>query len=352
MQYKFNLIKIFLFIFTLSNASLAQDKILRIYGWTDYIDINIIKKFVAKTGVKVEYDMYTSNEQMYKNIKQKDYDIIFPSTNYISKLKKDNLIKQIDKNRLKNFKNLDKNMLSKELYSLPYFWGTTGIVYDYIDLGFKITKWDDLWDTRLRNKLAISEDMTDMFSISLKSLGYSANSQNKEEIEKAYLKLLKLIPNVKTIGSNIKIIGSEDLENDFINEHVHASISYSGDVVELIGKNKELKYVFPKEGALKWMDNIVILKETKNEEIAYDFLDFLLLADISKQNAKTIGYATPNINAKKTLDKQILKNRIIYPTKNDLKNSEYQIDIENSYQIYSQYWNKFLQQLKEGGNHE
>ena len=346
MKYTNILIKIFFLICITFSLSYANDKVLRIYSWTDYIDINILKKFVAITGIKIKYDMYTSNEEMYKNIKSKNYDIVFPSTDYVSKLKRNDLIKIIKKEKLQNLKNIDSNLLDKELYSIPYFWGTTGIIYNEKSLGFKIHKWSDLWDPRLKNRLSISEDMQDMFAIALKKLGYSANSQTKKEIKKAYLELLKLIPNVKTIGSNIKVLGSENLENDFINKHILASISYNGDIVELIDSNKDLKYVYPKEGVIKWMDHIAILKESKNEKIVYEFLDFLLEEEIAKTNAHTIGFATPNLNAKKLLDKHILDNRVIYPSKLNLHNSEFQKNIDDSYLIYKKYWGLFLSQIK------
>jgi len=334
-----------LFVFISSSYAYSKETVLRIYSWTDYIDISILKNFVAKTGIKIEYDMYTSNEEMYENIKKKNYDIVFPSTDYVSKLKKDNLIKKISTSKLYNIKNIDSELLNKPLYSIPYFWGTTGIVYDEEALGFEISTWSDLWDVRLKNKLAISEDMKDMFAIALKKLGYSANSQQENEIKEAYLELLKLIPNVKTIGSNVKVIGSADLENDFINKHILASISYNGDIVEFIDSNKDLKYIYPKEGVLKWMDNIVVVKNTQNEKLVYDFLNFILSPEVAKLNAKTIGFATPNLKAKMLLTQSTLNNQVIYPNTTDLKNSEFQKNIDDSYMIYKKYWGFFLSQI-------
>jgi len=334
-----------LFVFISSSYAYSKETVLRIYSWTDYIDISILKNFVAKTGIKIEYDMYTSNEEMYENIKKKNYDIVFPSTDYVSKLKKDDLIQKISKTQLYNLKNIDPELLNDQLYSIPYFWGTTGIVYDEEALGFKVSKWSDLWDVRLKNKLAISEDMKDMFAIALKKLGYSANSQNESEIKEAYLELLKLIPNVKTIGSNVKVIGSADLENDFINKHILASISYNGDIVEFIDSNKDLKYIYPQEGVLKWMDNIVVLKNTQNEKLVYDFLNFILSPQIAKTNAQTIGFATPNLKAKMLLNTNTLNNQVIYPNLKDLENSEFQENIDDSYLIYKKYWGFFLSQI-------
>jgi len=339
------LIKMLVLVFITSSFAYSKETVLRIYSWTDYIDISIIKNFVAKTGIKVEYDMYTSNEEMYENIKKKKYDIVFPSTDYVSKLKKDELIEQISTTKLQNLKNIDSQLLNKPLYSIPYFWGTTGIVYDEKAVGFQIKTWNDLWDERLKNRLAISEDMKDMFAIALKKLGYSANSQDELQIKEAYLELLKLIPNVKTIGSNVKVIGSADLENDFINKHIVASISYNGDIVELIDSNKDLKYVYPSEGVLKWMDNIVVLKNGQNKQLSYDFLNFILSPEVAKTNAKTIGFATPNLEAKKLLEEDILDNQVIYPTKEDLLNSEFQKNIDNSYLVYKKYWGFFLSQI-------
>ncbi|NQY92635.1 MAG: spermidine/putrescine ABC transporter substrate-binding protein [Campylobacteraceae bacterium] len=339
------LLKILLLIFISSSFVYSKESVLKIYSWTDYIDISILKNFVAKTGIKIEYDMYTSNEEMYENIKKKNYDLVFPSTDYVSKLKKEGLIQKISKTKLQNLKNIDPELLNDQLYSIPYFWGTTGIVYDEKSLGFKITTWSDLWDERLKNKLAISEDMKDMFAIALKKLGYSANSQNEDEIRQAYLELLKLIPNVKTIGSNVKVIGSADLENDFINKHILASISYNGDIVEFIDSNKDLKYIYPEEGVLKWMDNIVILKNSQNEKLVYDFLNFILSPEVAKVNAQTIGFATPNLKAKMLLTADILNNQVIYPSSADLENSEFQKNIDDSYLIYRKYWGFFLSQI-------
>jgi spermidine/putrescine transport system substrate-binding protein len=130
MQNKNSLFKVLMFIFISFSFLHSNEKILRIYSWTDYIDINILKEFVSKKGIKIEYDMYTSNEEMYNNIKRKDYDIVFPSNDYISQLNDDGLIQKIQKEKLQNLKNIDTSLLNKNYDSIPYFWGTTGIVYD------------------------------------------------------------------------------------------------------------------------------------------------------------------------------------------------------------------------------
>ncbi len=334
---KYKIILLFSLLFL--TTSLFSESKLKILNWSEYIDIEILKSYVAKTDTKIEYIIYENNEELMELLNSnKEFDIIFPSSNYIPKLSSDGLISKLEYSQIPNYKNIDPYFLERKSiknYALPYFWGTTGVLYDNDKI--KISSFSDLWKNNLKDKLFILDDMRDMFAISLLSLGYDINTQNEDEIKKAYEKLLKLIPNIKGFYSD-----SDTLSLDFIKENAYACIVYNGDVYDLVkDDSKNIKFLHPKEGAILWIDTIAIAKKSKNKKQAYDFIDFLISKDISLKNADEIGYALPT--------KGFETDKAIYPNKKEqkqLKSVIYQEKVEN---IYEKYWDKFINELKTKG---
>jgi spermidine/putrescine transport system substrate-binding protein len=318
---------------------------LRVSNFADYIDIEVLKDFASKNGIEIIYDTHSYNEDIYNKLLNNSdfYDVAFLTSNYIEKLKKQNLITEIEKDKLANYKNIDQKLLEVNFkdtknYLVPYFWGSIGLYINQKKTNKNFYSWNDLWSTDLKKSILISKEPLDVFAITLKSLGYSANTTNEEEIKKAYEKLLLLIPNIKKISSGNA--PTYFVQNDFI-----AGMMFNGDAKTITEDVKEYKYIYPKEGVLLWADGMVIPTNSKNKELAYKFIDFIIDAKVSVQIADKIGYALANAEAKKYMPKSYLNDYTIYPSVNQMKNSEILNDNENSNKLILEYWQKFLSEF-------
>ncbi|WP_019244150.1 MULTISPECIES: ABC transporter substrate-binding protein [Bacillus] len=285
-----------------------------VYNWGDYIDTDLIKKFEKETGYKVVYQTFDSNEAMIAKLDQGGtvFDIAIPSEYAISKMKEENLLTPLDHSKIPNLKNIDSRFMNlpfdpENKYSVPYFWGTVGIVYNKKMLNGKtITGWNDLWDPDLKNEILLVDGAREVIGMGLNTLGYSLNSHNKKELVEAKEKLDKLVPNIKAIvGDEIKML--------MANEEGSVGVVWSGDASEIMSENENLDYVVPKEGSNLWFDNIVIPKSAKNIEGAHAFINFMLDPENGAQNTDYVGYSTPNEEALKLLDKEVREDKRFYP---------------------------------------
>lgn len=319
----------------------ANDKVLYVYNWSEYMPDSVLSDFTQKTGIKVKYSTYDSNEAMYAKIKtagSASYDVIVPSTYFVNKMSKEGLLEKIDKTKLSNYKNLDSKLLSKPFdpnndYSIPYLWGSTGMSYNEALVSSKVDSWANLWEAQYNNSVLLNDDMREVFGIALKVLGYSANSIDENEITQAYEKLTQLLPNVK-------MFYSESQKQVYLNEEVKLGMNFNGEGFMANEENEQIKYIYPKEGALLWIDSLVIPKGAKNVENAHAFINYLLDPKVAKLISEEIGYASPNSAAIDLLDEATKNNRIIYPNEEDLKNSELQTDVGEALGIYEKYWEK------------
>lgn len=319
----------------------ANEKVLYVYNWSEYMPDSVLKNFTKETGIKVKYSTYDSNEAMYAKIKtigSSSYDVIVPSTYYVNKMSKENLLVKLDKSKLPNYKNLDKKLLSRPFdpnndYSIPYVWGSTGISYNANLVSEKIDSWKNLWSPEYKNSILLNDDMREVFGIALKILGYSSNSTNPKEIEEAYNKLKELLPNVK-------MFYSESQKQVYLNEEVKLGMNFNGEGFMANEENEAIKYIYPKEGALLWIDSLVIPKGAKNIDNALAFINYLLKPEVSKIISEEIGYASPNAKTLELLDEKTRNNRMIYPNEEDLINSELQLDVGEALPEYEKYWEK------------
>ena len=323
MKYLFFLIFVTSFLF-------SDQRILKISNFIDYIDIELLKDFASENNVKIIYDIHEVNEDIFSKIKkQNDYDLVIVSSNYISKLKNIEKLEKIDTTKLKNYSNINQEFLQTNFvnsvdYTIPYLWGTVGLLYNKKLVKEPITKWNDLWKSEFKNSILLSNEPSDVMGMALKSLGYSANSAKVEELNEANSKLEKLIPNIKDISSANAL-------SFFIINGFSVGMIYSGDVKLIMDNSKDFEFIYPKEGALKWADGIVILKDSKNKDLAYKFIDFIIDSkNIAKIGNKT-GYAVSSESSMQYIDKNNLQNNITYPTQNNLLNSEILIENDNIY---------------------
>jgi len=286
-----------------------------VYNWGEYIDPDLIKQFEKETGIKVIYETFDSNEAMMVKIRQggTTYDVAMPSEYAIQKMKEEGLLLKLDQSKLPNLKNIDDRFLNLSFdpdneYSVPYFWGTVGIVYNKKMLGDRtFDSWNDLWADDLKNQILLVDGAREVIGFGLNSLHYSLNDKNKVHLQEAKDKLVKLQPNIKAIvGDEIKML--------LVNEEAPIGVIWSGDAADIMWENENLDYVVPEEGSNLWFDNMVIPKTSKNIEGAHKFINFMLDAEVAAQNADYVGYSTPNKAAMSILPEETVSDERFYPS--------------------------------------
>lgn len=303
------------------SSGVASDKLV-IYNWGDYIDPDLLDKFTEETGIKVQYETFDSNEAMYTKIKQggTTYDLAVPSDYMITKMVDENMLVKLDKSKLVGMENIGDEFLGLSFdpnndYSIPYFWGTVGIVYNKTMVKEAPEHWEDLWKEEFRNDILLVDGAREVIGLGLNSFGYSLNSKDKVELAVVEAKLNELTPNIKAI------VGDE-LKHYMIQGDAAIGVSFSGEASEMLDGNEDLVYVVPSEGSNLWFDNIVIPKTAKHTEEAYAFINFMLDPENAAQNAEYIGYATPNTTAKELLPEDITFDKAFYPDRETIENLE------------------------------
>lgn len=301
-----------------STSSTSQSDKLVIYNWGDYIDPELITKFTKETGIEIQYETFDSNESMYTKIKQggTTYDIAVPSDYMIDKLKKENLLNKLDKSKIVGLDNIGKEFLNLGFdknndYSIPYFWGTLGIVYNDTMVDNPPEHWTDLWNPEYANDIMLVDGAREVMGIGLGALGYSLNTKSLPELEAASQKLAALTPNVKAI------VGDE-MKGYMINGDAAIGVTFSGEASEMLDSNEHLHYVLPSEGSNLWFDNLVIPKTAKHIDEAYAFINFMLRPENAAQNAEYIGYSTPNNVAKALLPDSVKNDKAFYPSEDTI----------------------------------
>lgn len=329
------LVAIIVVLFGISFVMKQQDGAntdkLVIYNWGDYIDPDLLTKFTKETGIKVQYETFDSNEAMYTKVKQggTTYDILVPSDYMINKMIQEKLLVKLDKSQLKGLDNISPQFLGKSFdpkndYSVPYFWGTIGIVYNEKLVKKAPQHWSDLWDKSYANDILLVDGAREVMGFGLNSLGYSLNTTEMSQLNQAKEKLTQLTPNVKAI------VGDE-LKKYMIQGDAAIGVTFSGEASEMLSNNEDLRYVVPSEGSNLWFDNLVIPKTVKHKKEAYAFINFMLRPENAAQNAEYIGYATPNSKAKELLPEEVTSDTAFYPTAETMKNLEV-------YDNLGQYW--------------
>ena len=324
---------------------------LYVYNWGEYIDEDVIDQFEEETGIKVIYDMFETNEEMYPVIEAGgvNYDVVCPSDYMIQKMRENDLLAEINFDNVPNLDQIDPTYLEmsksfdpENKYSVPYTWGTVGILYNtkrLEELGMDVpTKWSDLWDERLDGEILMQDSVRDAFMVALKKDGYSMNSDNEDELQQAKQDLIDQKPLVQAY-----VI--DQVRDKMIGGEAAIGVIYSGEMLYIqnevkdLGLDYDLKYVIPEEGTNLWIDSWVIPKNAKNKENAEKWIDFLCRPEIAKQNFDYITYSTPNKGVFDLLDEEIQNNKALFPDIDSLKDSEvYEYLGDEVDAVYNELW--------------
>lgn len=317
-----------------------EDKVLYVYNWSEYMPQEVLDRFTAETGIKVVYTTYESNEAMFAKLKLlqgKGYDIVVPSTYFVSLMREQGLLSKIDKTKLTNFRNLDPTVLGGPFdpendYSVPYMWGSTGMMVNtkHVDPA-TVKSWKDLTRPEFKGKVLLSSDMRDTMGIALKALGYSVNTTNEEEIKAAYEFLVALKPSVL-------VFNVESTKQAFIGEEVSIGMSWNGDAVIAMEENPNLAFIYPQEGLPLWLDSLCIPSGAEHKNNAHKFIDFTLRPEIAKLIVEEYLYSTPNTAGWELLSEDLKQNAAVSPTKEDLGASEFTSSVGEAKAVYERYW--------------
>jgi len=312
---------------------------LNVYNWSDYIGETTVEDFQKATGITVRYDVYDSNETLEAKLMAGNtgYDIVVPTGSFLGRQIQAGIYQEIDKSKLKNYGNLDPQILKAleafdpgNKYAVPYFWGTVGIGYnvdkvkerlgdnapvDSLDLLFKPENAEKLKDCGI----SMLDAPSDMFQTALKYLGKDPHSKSEED----YAAVEQLFAGVRPY---IKYFHSSQYINDLANGELCAVIGWSGDIFIAAARadeaknNVHLDYRIPKEGSLLWVDSLAIPKDAKNVDNALKFIDYLNDPQVAANGVNYVSYASPNLAALDKVEPDIKNNPSIYPTDDVKKN--------------------------------
>ena len=319
---------------TWKNYSVSHTEELYVYNWGDYIDDEVVAMFEEETGIKVTYDMFETNEEMYPVIEAGavTYDVVCPSDYMIQKMIENDMLAEINFENVPNISQINPEYMEmsrsfdpENRYSVPYCWGTVGILYNtkrMEELGVEPPKsWMDLWDPALKGEILMQDSVRDAFMVALKGLGYSMNTIDEKELQQAKDLLIQQKPLVQAY-----VI--DQVRDKMIGGEAAVGVIYSGEMlyiqeeVKNLGLDYSLEYVVPEEGTNLWLDSWVIPKNAQNKENAEKWINFLCRPDIALRNFEYITYSTPNQGAFDLLDPEIQENKAVFPDLDSLENSE------------------------------
>lgn len=320
---------------------------LKVYNWGEYMDPQVLELFEKETGISVTYDEYETNESMYPIIAKgaADYDLICPSDYMIQKMSDEGLLEPINWSRIPNAKNIDDQYFEfargydeNNTYSMPYLWGTVGILYNKKMVKGPIDSWGVLWDTRYQDDILMQKSVRDAFGVALKYLGYSLNTTDEAQLDEAKQKLLE-----QKHSGVVQAYVVDEVRDKMIAGEAAMGVIYSGEALTCMEENEDLAYVITKEGSNLWMDNFAIVKGAKNKENAEKFLNFLCRPEIMKMNFEYITYSVPSSKARELLPDEYKNSTIAFPALDSLKNCEVLKYVgKDGDSLYNQKWKEIM----------
>ena len=324
------------------NSAGGENGVVYVYNWGEYIDPAVIDMFEEETGIKVVYDEYETNEIMFPKVSTgaATYDIVCPSDYMIQKRLENDLLAEINFDNIPNLKNIGEQYfeMSKEFdpenkYSVPYCWGTVGILYNKTMVDEPIDSWSVLWDEKYENNILMQDSVRDAFMVALKLNGHSMNTLDETELAAARDLLIEQKPIVQAYVV-------DQVRDKMIGDEAAIGVIYSGEAIFTQRENPNLEYVIPKEGTNVWIDSWCILKDAQNKENAEKFIDFMCRPDIALMNFDYITYSTPNDAARELIEDEDIRNsQIAFPTLSDYNNLEtFKYLGEEGDAIYNDYW--------------
>ena len=314
---------------------------LTVYNWYDYIDESVLDDFTKETGIKVDYVMFTTVEEMYVKMTTGGgkYDIIVPSDYIIERLIKDDMLAPMDFDKMPNARaNLLDSMWTADYdvgnaYSVPYMWGTVGILYNTEYVDEEIPSWASLFDPKYKRDVFMLDSIRDTMGVTLKYLGYNLNERSEEALAQVRDLLIK--------QKNDNIVQGylvDEVKDKMVGGEAAMAVMWSGDAMYAIEDNDSLVYVVPEEGSNVWIDAMCIPKDSQNYEAALAFIDFMCREDIAARNYDYIHYCSPIRQVVENLDEEEAANPAVNPSQEIIDRCDFFHDIMDYMDVYNKYW--------------
>jgi spermidine/putrescine-binding protein len=323
----------------------GEAKVLNLYAWSEYVPQDLLDGFSEQTGIQVNYDTYSSNEELLAKLQAgaSGYDVIVPSDYIVSVMIHQGMLEELDMSKIPNFVNIEDQFKNPSFdpgnkYTVPYQWGTTGLIYDQTAVPFEPTRWADLWDPAFANHLVALDDEREIIGIALQVLGYDKNTADPQQLEEARQKLLELMP-------NIRLFDSDSPESAILSGEVWAGIVWNGNASLGYAEDQNLVYICPEEGCGIWFDNLAIPKNASHMDAVLQFINYVLTPEASNLITIEFPYSNPNAAALeylKTSDPELYDAYMSFagtnPPPDFLARATLLVDVGEATTIYDRIW--------------
>ena len=326
-----------------SRDSLGGDtssNVVNVYNWGEYIDESVLKDFEAATGIKVNYQMYDSNETMYSKIAGggANYDVVIPSDYMVARLIEEELLAPLNFDNIPNFADIDPALKNpaydpENRYSVPYMWGLMGVIYntkmvDAEDLG----SWDLLWNEKYAGDILMIDNSRDAIGIALKRLGCSYNTTDENQVRQAVDLLVDQWPIVQAYVM-------DDIFQKLEGANAYVGTYYYGDYLTMYENNPDLGFYIPEEGTNIYVDAMCILKDAPNKENAEAFINYMCSTQAGLKNCEAIWYSSPLLSVREELDPEIADDPYAYPDADIMAKCESYAGLpQNILDLYDSEW--------------
>ncbi|MBE6037412.1 MAG: spermidine/putrescine ABC transporter substrate-binding protein [Clostridiales bacterium] len=331
-----------LLLLALPMTGCARDysKEITVCNWGDYIDMETVKAFEKETGIKVNYVTVQSNEELYSKMKMGgvSYDVIFPSDYMVGRMVEEGMIQKLDFANIPNFDEyIDEGLRNPEYdpqneYSVPYAWGTVGLIYNKTMVDEPVTSWSILWDEKYKGQILMFDNSRDAIGIALKKLGYSYNTTDETQLREALDELKKQKPLVQAWVM-------DQVFNKMESGEAAIAPYYTGDYFLMLENNEDLEVVIPEEGSNYYVDAMCVPSTARNKEGAELFIDYMTRPENIAKNVEYISYSSPSEEARDLMDPEVADRPICYPTTEEMKQYEVYLNLPyDTRMLYNELW--------------
>ena len=335
------ILSVLLLLVLLLPAAALADEVVNVFNWEDYIDESVLDQFTAETGIKVNYMNFTTVEDMIVQVEANPgaFDLCFPSDYIIERMIKKDMLAEINFDNVPNANQTIPYLQNPAYdpdnkYSVPYLWGTVGILYNTTKVDDPVTSWDIMWNPKYASNVFMLDSIRDSMGITLKYLGYSMNTQEIPAIMAAKQKLIE-----QKQSGVVKAYQVDETKDKMVAGEAALALVWSGDAQYAIDLNPDLAYAVPEEGSNVWVDGMVIPKDAKNKENAEKLIDFLCRPEIAKANCEYVRYASPNAGAIELMGEAYTGNPVQNAPEDVLSKCEFFNDIEPAFlSVYEAMW--------------
>lgn len=336
---------ILILILSACGGGQAQSKEVNLYAWSEYIPQALLDGFTEQTGIKVNYDTYSSNEELLAKLQAgaSGYDVIIPSDYTVAIMANQGLLEELDHSKLPNLANIADEFKNRDFdsgnkFSVPYQWGTVGLVYDSEKVTQPLSKWTDLWDPAFKDRVVLLDDEREVLGMVLTTLGYDKNSTNEAELEEAKAKLLELMPNVR-------LFDSDSPKTALLAGEVWLGHTWNGEAAIAHSENPAINYICPEEGCGIWIDNLAIPKGAPHKDAALAFMNYVLSPEASILITEEFPYSNPNqaaLELMKTENPELYDSYMNFaatnPSQEDIQNGKPIVDVGEATAIWDRIW--------------